>query len=136
MCLGAWRRSELRVVLTAGALSSAERLRTLLAEYGVESTLAREPAPLWEWSVPGGVEVRVARFDEGFALPLERLVLVTEEDIFSDDEEFLFAEATIADAIGGALENIASAAGGDDEREDILNLDEPEAEIETAVSPS
>lgn len=63
-------------------------------------------------------------------------VLFTAEDIFTDNEEFLFAEAVIADAIGEAFETIATAAGGEDEREDILDLDDPEAETTDAVRPS
>ena len=54
-------------------------------------------------------------------------VLYTDEDIFTDIEEFLYAEAQINDAIGQTFELIATAAGGEDEREDILDLDDPEA---------
>jgi transcription-repair coupling factor (superfamily II helicase) len=82
-----WREQGFRVVLSARTLSAAERLRTLLGEYGVGASLARDPTPLWSWSSPGGVEVRVARLSEGFLLPAEGLVLVTEEEVFGPREK-------------------------------------------------
>ncbi len=63
-------------------------------------------------------------------------VLNTTEDIFADDDDILLAEALIADAIGQTLEAIATAAGDEAAREDILNLDDPAAEVTEAVSPS
>ena len=51
-----------RVILAVRALSAAERLRDLLGEYGVNRTTAGDPRPLWCWSRPGRVEVRVAAF--------------------------------------------------------------------------
>ncbi|MEN8181768.1 MAG: CarD family transcriptional regulator, partial [Myxococcota bacterium] len=81
-----WVARGLRVVATAPALSGAERLRTLLEEYGVHASLARDLAPLWHWSAPGCVEVRVAGLSAGFVLPLEGLAVVTEEEIFGPRE--------------------------------------------------
>jgi transcription-repair coupling factor (superfamily II helicase) len=83
----AWVERGQRVVLTAPALSGAERMRTLLEEYGVESRLARDPAPLWSWSAPGRVEVRVAGLSAGFVLPLEGIAVATEEEIFGRREK-------------------------------------------------
>ncbi|MBW2236289.1 MAG: transcription-repair coupling factor [Deltaproteobacteria bacterium] len=77
-----WREQDWRVVLAVPALSAAERLRALLAEYGVRSQVARDPRPVWRWSRPGYVEIRLARVSQGFALPIERLVVITEEEIF------------------------------------------------------
>jgi transcription-repair coupling factor (superfamily II helicase) len=78
----AWREARYRIVLSASSLSHAERLRHLLVEYGVAADVVTEPAPCWRWSGPGRVEVRTADLSEGFTLPNERLVLVTEEEIF------------------------------------------------------
>jgi transcription-repair coupling factor (superfamily II helicase) len=80
--LDAWREQRLRVVLAAQTLSGAERLRTLLSEYGVAARTASEPRPVWRWSGPGRVEVRTASLSGGFALPADDLVVVTEEEIF------------------------------------------------------
>lgn len=63
-------------------------------------------------------------------------VLYTPEEVFTNDDEVLFAEAVIADAIGETLETIASAAGDETQIEDILNLEEPVAEQTDSVSPS
>ena len=80
--LSAWCEEGWRTVLAVPALSAAERLRALLAEYGVRTSVARDPRPVWRWSRPGHVEIRVARVSEGFALPIERLNVLTEEEIF------------------------------------------------------
>jgi transcription-repair coupling factor (superfamily II helicase) len=77
-----WRRERWRTVLSCGSLSQAERLRHLLSEHGIEARSATEPRPAWRWSGTGRVEVRVATLSEGFALPIEKLVVVTEEEIF------------------------------------------------------
>jgi transcription-repair coupling factor (superfamily II helicase) len=84
--LAAWREDRWRTVLTAPSLSGAERLRALLSEYGVAARTASEPRPVWRWSGPGRVEVRTARLSAGFALPVDRLVVVTEEEIFGPRE--------------------------------------------------
>jgi len=80
--LAGWGEERVRVVLAAPQLSAAERLRELLAGYGVAAATRPEPAPAWRWGRPGKVEVRVAPLSEGFVLPLERLVVLTEEEIF------------------------------------------------------
>jgi len=75
--LAAWREDRWRTVLTSPSLSGAERLRTLLSEYGVTARTANEPRPVWQWSGPGRVEVRAAALSAGFALPVDGLVVVT-----------------------------------------------------------
>jgi len=77
-----WRDARYRTVLTAASLSHAERLRALLADYGVDARVETEPRPCWRWSGPGRVEIRTAPLSEGFSLPHERLAVVTEEEIF------------------------------------------------------
>ena len=84
--LGVWRTERWRTVLTASSLSHAERLRTLLAEYGIPARVETAPRPAWRWSRPGAVEIRTATLSEGFALPIERLAVVTEEEIFGPRE--------------------------------------------------
>jgi transcription-repair coupling factor (superfamily II helicase) len=81
-----WGRERWRVVLTAPALSGAERIRQLLAEYGLAPMLAREARPGARWGRAGGIEVRVADMSEGFALPADRFALLTEEELFGARE--------------------------------------------------
>lgn len=68
--------------------------------------------------------------------PAEGPSVLDIEDIFDDDDEILFARSIINDAIGQTLEKIATAAGDESVREEILNLDEPLTEQQDAVSPS
>ena len=84
--LVSWKANRWRVVLACPALSGAERLRTLLARYDLETRLATHPSPVWKWSAPGRLEVRVAGLSEGFMLAPERLAVVTEEEIFGPRE--------------------------------------------------
>ena len=77
-----WRDERWRVVLSASSLSHAERLRGLLAEYAVDARISSDPRPVWRWSGTGRVEVRAMPLSEGFALPIEKLAVVTEEEIF------------------------------------------------------
>ena len=56
----------------------------------------------------------------------EESILSTVEEIFTEDDEVLFAEAVIADAVGETFDAIVSEAGDESEIEDILDLEEPE----------
>jgi transcription-repair coupling factor (superfamily II helicase) len=84
--LEGWLRERWRVVLAAPAPSGAERLRQLLAEYGLDPKLVRDARPVSAWGRAGRVEVRVADVSEGFALPVERFALLTEEELFGPRE--------------------------------------------------
>jgi len=69
--------------------------------------------------------------------PIEGPSVLDMPNVFTDFEEILNAEAIIAEAIGAALENIATAAGGDEGNvDDIINVDEVATEETDAVSPS
>jgi len=105
-----WSQEGWRVMLSAPSLSGVERLRTLLREYGLETRLAREPKPCWEWSEQGRVEVRVAALSEGFTLALQGLAVVTEEEIFGPREKRRRSEKWRE---GMAIEALAQLAPGD-----------------------
>jgi len=80
--LAAWRAERRRVVLAAPSLSGAERLRALLSEYGVVARTATEARPVWLWSGPGQVEIRAVPLSAGVDIPLDNLVVLTEEELF------------------------------------------------------
>jgi transcription-repair coupling factor (superfamily II helicase) len=105
-----WRDEGARIVLSASSLSHAERLRTLLADYGIEAHTATRPRPAWRWSAPGRVEVRVAGLSEGFSLAIDRLVAVTEEEIFGPRERTR-RRSTWAE--GAAVESLGHLSVGD-----------------------
>ncbi len=85
--LDRWTAEGLRVVLSTGALSAADRLHTLLTEYGVAASLDREPAELGAWGAAGQVSVRIGAAREGYVLRAEGLAVVTEEEIFGPREK-------------------------------------------------
>ena len=108
--LALWMSARSRIVLTCSVLSRAERLRALLSEYGVEPRLANNRRPVWRWSSPGRVEVRVADLSEGFELPGEGLVVVGEEEIFGKRER-RHTRRTWRE--GAAIDGLAQLAPGD-----------------------
>lgn len=108
--LAGWISARHRIVLTCSVLSSAERLRALLREYGLEPRLADDHRPVWRWSAPGRVEVRVAELSEGFELPGEGLVVVAEEEIFGKREK-RHTRKTWQE--GAAIDGLAQLAPGD-----------------------
>jgi transcription-repair coupling factor (superfamily II helicase) len=105
-----WRSERWRVVLAVSSLSHAERLRTLLGEYGIEARTATDPRPAWRWSRAGRVEVRTAPLSEGFRLPIEKLAVVCEEEIFGPRERRRSASRW---AEGTAIEGLGQLALGD-----------------------
>jgi len=84
--LAEWKLERWRVVVTVASLSAAERLKDLLAQYSIAANTQSDPRPVWHWAKTAHVEIRVAHFSEGFALPMERLAVVTEEEIFGKRE--------------------------------------------------
>ncbi|MHA7838909.1 MAG: transcription-repair coupling factor, partial [bacterium] len=106
----AWLAERWRVVLACSSLSSAERMHTLLAEYDLESQIATDPRPVWHWSLPGRLELRVVPIAEGFVWPEQRLAIVTDEEIFGHRERRRRATGWRE---GQKLEGIAQLAPGD-----------------------
>lgn len=82
-----WRSKRWRTVLTTASLSGAERLRTLLSDYGIQARTHTEPRPVWRWSGTARIEIRAVPFSAGFELPCENLAVVTEEEIFGPREK-------------------------------------------------
>ena len=108
--LANWILERWRVVITVASLSGAERLKDLLDHYGIESGIAGDPRPAWHWSRPGRVEIRTTPLSEGFALPLERLAVVTEEEIFGRRER---RRRRSGWREGSAVEGLGQLAPGD-----------------------
>jgi transcription-repair coupling factor (superfamily II helicase) len=78
-----WLAERWRVVVACSSLSSAERLKHLLADYRLEAQVATDPRPVWHWSLPGRLELRVVDVGgEGFVWADQALVVVCDEEIF------------------------------------------------------
>jgi transcription-repair coupling factor (superfamily II helicase) len=106
-----WREERLRIVLAASSLSHAERLRTLLDDYGVDARTNTDPKPAWRWSAPGRVEIRAMPLSGGFVLPLDQLVVVTEDVIFGPREKKRRSSSKWPD--GAAIEALGQLESGD-----------------------
>ena len=99
-----------RVVITASALSAAERLKDLLSKYGLDANVATDPRACWQWSLPGRIEIRVTGFRTASRCPMQELVVVTDEEIFGKRER---RRHRTAFKEGVAVEGIAQLAPGD-----------------------
>ncbi len=108
--LGLWISARHRIVIACTALSGAERLRALLDDYGLETHIANNRRPIWRWSAPGKIEVRVAALSEGFLLEDEGIVIVTEEEIFGRREK---RHTRSSWQEGAALDGLAQLSPGD-----------------------
>jgi transcription-repair coupling factor (superfamily II helicase) len=105
-----WLAERWRVVIACGSLSSAERLKTLLADYELEATIATDPRPVWHWTLPGRLELRVTAIAEGFEWPDQALAVVTDEEIFGVRQK---KRSRHGWREGQSLEGIAALAPGD-----------------------
>ena len=105
-----WLSERWRVVIACGSLSSAERLRSLLAEYDLEGQVATDPKPAWYWSLPGRLEFRVIDLSEGFVWPSQALAVVTDEEIFGVRER---RKSRTGWRDGQKLDGIAQLSPGD-----------------------
>ena len=82
----AWLAERWRVVIACSTLSIAERIHSLLADYDLDGQVATDPRPVWHWSLPGRLEIRVVDLDEGFIWPDQSLAVMTDEEIFGRRE--------------------------------------------------
>ena len=105
-----WLAERWRVIVAVRSLSSAERIQALLAEYGLEGQTATDPRPVWHWSLPGRLEIRVVELSEGFVWPEQGLVVLTDEEIFGARQR---KRSRTGWREGQKLEGIAQLAPGD-----------------------
>ena len=108
--LASWSQDKWRCAITVTVLSAAERLKDLLAQYGIEATIATAARPCWHWSLPGRVEIRVAPLSAGFAIPAQKLAVLTEEEVFGKREKRRTLRSWKE---GAALDGIAQLQPGD-----------------------
>jgi transcription-repair coupling factor (superfamily II helicase) len=110
--LAAWRAAGKRVRLACPSLSSAERLADILRDYGAAVPVAGPGEARWdELPEPGAAEIAIAKLTDGFDLPPEGLVLVTEEDIFGARQTRRSPARVLRG--GAALEALAQVQEGD-----------------------
>ena len=105
-----WRGRGRRVRFTCPSLSSAERLCDILSDYGIELPI-RSARPCGDdLPASGEMDLVVAGLTEGFDLPLESLVVITEQDLFGTRLRRRIAQRTRS---GQAVERLAQIQDGD-----------------------
>ena len=108
-----FRARGLRVVVTARALSTAERLRALFAARKIKTRIAHAPAPEKTWSTDGTVEVRLANFSAGFVLPSAKLAVLCDAEIFGARGNRFTGPPTTARRRGAAPDARAAFQNGE-----------------------
>src|SRR5262249_39178724 len=87
--LSAWREGRRSVRLTSPSLAAADRLVDILRDYGLAlSVRAAEPDGAWPaWPEPGQLDLVVSQLVDGFELPDDSLVVVTEQNVFGERQQ-------------------------------------------------
>ncbi|WAH37332.1 transcription-repair coupling factor [Alicyclobacillus dauci] len=87
-----WTKSGLHVVFAAATKERADHLERVLADYRIQADRAEAYAPT---TVP---QILVANLSSGFELPLNRLVVVVENEVFTARRKHRRARMDISDA--------------------------------------
>lgn len=74
-----WKKGNFSIAFLAANEERAKRLERILDDYGIEAHLSDGTRPL----VSGTIQILTSALSSGFELPLQRLAVVTEEEIFS-----------------------------------------------------
>jgi transcription-repair coupling factor (superfamily II helicase) len=111
--LESWRTQGRRVRLSCPTLSAAERLVDILEDYGHALQISDAGAGRGNGVLPepGTIDVAVAPLTEGFDLPLDNLVILTEQDIFGTRARRRIVRA--AAHRGESVERLAQIQEGD-----------------------
>jgi len=84
--LADWRTQGRRVRITCTSPSAADRLVDILSDYGLALAVTRGNA-FTDWPDPGEVDVAVAPLADGFELPDDALVVLTEQNVFGQRQQ-------------------------------------------------
>jgi transcription-repair coupling factor (superfamily II helicase) len=109
--LGAWTEGKRRVRLTSPTPAAAERLVDILRDYGLELPVTPAKEGAWpDWPAPGAIDVVVSPLVDGFELPDDSLVVVTEQNVFGERQQRRVARVTRQSS---AVERLAQIQEGD-----------------------
>ncbi len=86
--IGAWREGKRAVRLTTPSLANADRLVDILKDYGLELPVRAAQDGAWPaWPAPGEIDVVVSPLADGFELPDDSVVVVTEQNVFGERQQ-------------------------------------------------
>ena len=107
--LADWRTQGRRVRITCTSPSAADRLVDILSDYGLALRVARGHA-FAELPQPGEIDVAVAPLADGFELPDDGLVVLTEQNVFGQRQQRRAVRVTRQT---NAIERLAQIQEGD-----------------------
>ncbi|OIJ20519.1 transcription-repair coupling factor [Anaerobacillus alkalidiazotrophicus] len=74
-----WLKAEYKIVITSVDLERAKRMEDILEDYKIGANLLESSSEL----VGGSCQITVGQLTGGFELPLQKLIVITEEEIFT-----------------------------------------------------
>ncbi|MBM4335829.1 MAG: transcription-repair coupling factor [Deltaproteobacteria bacterium] len=107
--LATWREQKRRVRIVCPTPSAAERLVDILSDYGLALPIARGHA-FAALPEPGEIDVGVAPLADGFELPDDALVVLTEQNVFGQRQQRRAVRITRQT---NAIERLAQIQEGD-----------------------
>ena len=78
--LARWKKSQDQIIFVAADIERAKRLERVLHDYDMEADLLTEPV---ESVPPGRPTIILGNLQSGFELPLNKLVVITEGEVFT-----------------------------------------------------
>lgn len=78
--LSRWKKAQDRIVFVAADAERAKRLERVLHDYDMEADLLLEPA---QEIPPGRPTIMIGNLQSGYELPLNKLVVITEGEVFT-----------------------------------------------------
>ncbi|OIJ17684.1 transcription-repair coupling factor [Anaerobacillus alkalilacustris] len=74
-----WLKAEYKIVISSADLERAKRMEDILEDYKIGANLLESSSEL----VGGSCQITVGQLTGGFELPLQKLIVITEEEIFT-----------------------------------------------------
>lgn len=74
-----WTKANYKIVITVTEKERAQRIESILEDYKIEATVIENSADL----ARNSVQISVVPITGGFELPIQKLVVITEEEIFT-----------------------------------------------------
>ncbi len=74
-----WSKGSYKIIITAAEKERAKRIESILEDYKITANVVENSSEL----VSGSCQIMVGQLTGGFELPLQKLIVITEEEIFT-----------------------------------------------------
>ncbi len=74
-----WLKAKYHVLFLAATKERAKRLSHVLEDYKIQADVVESPSEL----IPGTIQINIGQLSSGFELPMQKLIVITEEEVFT-----------------------------------------------------